>query len=80
MSADPAHQLGLAQQGDPQAAVPVASTEQQPAITGHHEDLGADPNPRSERSAEEALSSVAHREENSWISLQSGRNLFISTI
>lgn len=58
MPADPAHQFALPQLGDPEAAVPMSSTEQQAAVVGHHQHLSADLHPGSKRSAQESLRSA----------------------
>ena len=58
MAADASEQLALAQLGDAEAAVPVTATEQQAAIIGHDQHLGADVHPGGEGAAQEPLGSA----------------------
>lgn len=55
MPADPAHQLGLPQLGDAQAAVPVSPAEEQPPVVGHHQHLSANVHAGREGSGQETL-------------------------
>lgn len=60
--ADPAHQLPFPQLGDAKAAVPVSAAEQQAAVVGHHQHLGAELHPGRERPAQETLSPAGNQD------------------
>lgn len=60
MPADASQQLALGQLGHAKAAVPVAAAEQQAAVVGHDQHLGADVHPGGEGAAQEPLGSAQH--------------------
>lgn len=60
VTTDPAHQFGLGQRGDTEAAVPVSSAEQQTGVIRHHQHLSPDVHPWGEGAAQEPLCSKCH--------------------